>query len=300
LTAIGAVRAALDWRPTNDPAAARDTSWVTAGSALRSHSHLWRTSDGVGLHAPPGVLARDPGTGSVCCHFCGRWFQGLGFHVRTHGLSAADYREAVGLSKGRALVAPAISNAISERQSAAYRTSPDVREHFALGHELARNGVLAARSAAASNGDRLETEALRRRALEAGRATTARRRAESRRAFLASAGAATLDEYLQSAYAAGASLEHLAEETHLGRADLRRALTAAHIAVRPRGANTATGKRSRARRADAAAAAKVGTDDLLAWLAVRREKGATLAELAVAVEHSAPWVKWRLQRARVS
>jgi hypothetical protein len=296
LTATGAIRAAVDWRRTNDDAAARGTWWVTAGSTSRSHSHLWRTSDGVGLHAPPGVLARDPETGSVCCHFCGRWFQGLGFHVRTHGLSAADYREAVGLSKGRALVAPAISNAISERQSAAYRTSPDVREHFALGHELARNGTLAARSAAANTGDRLETEASRRRALEVGRATTARRRAENRRSFLASAGAATLEEYLRTAYAAGASLERLAEETHLGRADLRRALTAAHIVVRRSGTNTATGKRSRAQRADAAAAAKVGTDDLLAWLTSRRENGATLAELAAAVEHSAPWVKWRLQR----
>lgn len=52
----------------------------------------------------------------------------------------------------------------------------------------------------------------------------------------------------------------------------------------------------RAARADEVAAARVGTDDLVAWLTERRLAGRTLTELASAVGHSTHWVRWRLER----
>ena len=73
--------------------------------AHATHSHLWSLPDGTGLHAPRGVLVRDPGTGHVCCHLCGRWFLALGAHLRVHGFSARDYRHAMGLCSSTALVA---------------------------------------------------------------------------------------------------------------------------------------------------------------------------------------------------
>ena len=115
-----------------------------------THGHLWTLADGRGLHAPPGVLVRDPDTGVACCHFCGGWFRGLGSHVRAHGLTGAQYREAVGLSKTRPLAAPDVSAAISKRQRAVYLSSPEVRARLAGGQELARTGALAKLSLAAT------------------------------------------------------------------------------------------------------------------------------------------------------
>lgn len=71
-----------------------------AGDGHRgTHAHLWTLPGGTGLHAPYGQLVRDPTTGRVCCHLCGRWFRSLGSHLRRHGLSATSYREAVGLCR---------------------------------------------------------------------------------------------------------------------------------------------------------------------------------------------------------
>jgi predicted transcriptional regulator len=261
------------------------------------HGHLWRSPTGLGLHAPPGTLVRDE-TGAACCHFCGRWFRALGSHVRVHGYSASQYRETLGLSKTRALAAPSVSARISRRQLAAYRSTPEMRAHFAIGHELARNGTLAAYSIAAGSQRRSETDGLMRTALAKGRLTTSARRSKAREAQLSVVGATTLTEYLQIAYARGASLDQLAKETRLGRKQLRDAMNQADITVRPIGRNTADGKRSRARRANEAAAEKVGTDDLVAWLTTQRAQGRTLGQLATAVGHSAPWVRWRLESGR--
>ncbi len=68
----------------------------------------------------------------------------------------------------------------------------------------------------------------------------------------------------------------------------------AGIPVRRRGSNTAAGKATRARRAEARAAARLGVEDLHAWLAVRRAEGWTLTRLAATVGHSTHWVRWRL------
>lgn len=271
-----------------------DRPTVPATGPLR-HGHLWALADGTGLHAPPRRLSRDPDTGQVCCHLCGRWFRSLGSHVRVHGYTAASYREAMGLCRTRALSEPRLSAAISTRQAAAYARDPDVRARFAPGQEAARSGALTERArAAAAAGDRPEHAEARHRQLAAGRATAAQRRADALDERLAALGDLDLGGYLRESYASGASLETLAAATGLGRARLRIAMDEAGVAVRPSGVNTLDGKRSRARAAEAAATARVGTEDLRSWLAHRYAAGWSLTRLAAAVGHSTPWVRWRL------
>lgn len=259
----------------------------------------WRLPDGTVLHAPRGELVRD-GEGRVCCHLCGRWFRGLGSHLRAHRYTAAAYRETFGLCTTAALVADEVATKISRRQAATYRGSEVVRERLAPGHEMARSGQLGARArtalAAPAPPQRV---AVRAAALDAGRRTRARDREAELEARLAAlgykGGVAALGEYLRDAYAAGASLERLGAATGLGRARLHAALLEAGVVLRPVGVNTVAGHRSRARTADAAAAARVDTTDLIGWLRERRAQGWSLSRLAREVGHSAPWVRWRLE-----
>ena len=69
------------------------------------HGHLWSLPDGTGLHAPPGRLVTEVGTGRLCCHLCGQWFTALGVHVRVHGHTVGTYRQAMGLPRSSVLVA---------------------------------------------------------------------------------------------------------------------------------------------------------------------------------------------------
>lgn len=62
----------------------------------RAHADLWALFDGTPAFAPPGRLFYDR-DGRVSCHLCGRAFDQLGPHLRSHGWTAARYRDAVGL-----------------------------------------------------------------------------------------------------------------------------------------------------------------------------------------------------------
>ncbi len=73
--------------------------------AARRHRHLWSLPDGTGLHAPPGRLLVEEGTGRLCCHLCGEWFASLGIHVRVHGHTAGSYRAAMSLPRATVLAA---------------------------------------------------------------------------------------------------------------------------------------------------------------------------------------------------
>jgi hypothetical protein len=261
------------------------------------HSHLWTLPGGPGVHAPPGQVVRD-GTGRVCCHLCGRFFRALGLHVRVHGHTAASYRLAMGLCTSKPLTAYDLSATISRRQATAYRGSPALRDRLRPGQELARSGQLSWRARASLVGDTPPPERITRRrtALAAGRATTARRRDERADARLAALGVTSLADHLRRRYAAGAGLETLTRETGLGRTGLRAAMEAAGIPLRRPGQQPLAARRSRARAAEAAAAARVGTDDLPRWLAERHAEGWTLTRLAAAVGHTTHWVRWRLTR----
>ncbi len=164
-----------------------------------------------------------------CAATCGRWFRGLRWHLRVHGYTARDYREAVGLCATEALVAHDVSHQIARRQSARYHASKMVRERLGVGQEMARSGELRLRARAALTREAPPHRVIvRRTAREAGRRTRARERQDELGARLAAfgypGGADALGEYLRIAYADGASLKSLGAATGLGRARLRAAL----------------------------------------------------------------------------
>jgi len=212
------------------------------------HAHLWSLPDGTGLHAPPGELVIEPGTGRVCCHLCGRWYVSLGGHLRTHGHTAGSYRDTMGLCRNRPLVAETLSRSIATRQAEAYRRSSELRARLAVGQELSKTGRLTtlartARTASASP----ERTRVRRAALDAGRATRAAQRDRALARRLRELGFDDLGDYLRHAYSAGASLRNLAKVTGVGWARLRREIDAAGITVRP--SHASSDRRSCARAA---------------------------------------------------
>jgi hypothetical protein len=267
-----------------------------AGDGHRgTHAHLWTLPDGTGLHAPYGRLVRDPDSGRVCCHLCGRWFRSLGSHLRRHGLSAAGYRQAMGLCRTRSLTADDVSLAISRRQAEAYRRGPQVRGRLAEGQRLARSGQLTWRARGAVDREQpAELIAVRRDALHRGRQRREQEREHAVRGRLAELGCSDLADYLRTAYADGASLADLRAATGLGTTRLRQTMTTAGIDLRRPGHTTLAGRRSRAEAAEREAAARVGTDDIAAWLTERRAAGWSLLRLGEAVGRSGPWVRRRL------
>lgn len=280
---------------TGDPAPVGPHPTGPAGS----HLHLWALADGTLLHAPPGQLSVCPDTGALACHLCGRWFVSLGSHLRVHGHTADTYRADLGLRTTVSLVAAPLAAQLRRRQRTAYREQERVRAQLSPGQQLARSGQLAWRRRAveATRPEPAQRVTERAAALAAGRATQRQARAARLAALLADLGEPDLGSYLRSAYAAGASLDSLGRRTGLGSARLRRALDDAGVQLRPGGVNTAAGKRSRARDAEARAALVLGVPDLRGWLRARRAEGASLAELARAVGHTSHWVRWRLDDA---
>ncbi|MEV0131756.1 hypothetical protein AB0H83_25255 [Dactylosporangium sp. NPDC050688] len=255
------------------------------------HHHLWQLPDGTCLHAPPGDLTIDEATGRLCCHLCGNWYVSLGSHVHT----AATYRTTMGLCVTEPLTAAHLSQAIADRQHLAYQRNEHVRERLATTAAMLASGELSARSRTALQApDPPQRVARRRAALQAGRKTIAAHRQRDLTDRLTALGFNTLDDYLRTAYTDGASVEELARTTGLGRQRLRTALDTAGVQIRATGHNTTAGKRSRAASADEAAAQRVGTTDLRAWLRDRYTDDWTLTRLAAAVGHSTHWIRWRL------
>jgi hypothetical protein len=263
------------------------------------HGHLWTLLDGTPAHVAPGRLAASE-DGQLACHLCGQWFVHLGVHLRRHGWTAAQYREAVGLELHVPLCSTGMSGDIAARQKLNWDRSPQAGIRFAAGRELAQSGELSRRSAAAArtrrDGGRTSAAAAaaRVRRLAAGRATQAEQQKRRLDAAVTAAGAASLRELLRARYGAGASIDQLARQTGLGRSRLRAELVAAGVIIRRSGANAPASKRARATRNDALAAARVGTDDLRSWLLARRRAGMTLSELARRTGRSIPWVQSRL------
>jgi len=270
-----------------------------APGAAPAHGHLWTLPDGTPAHVPPGRLTVGD-DGRLACHLCGRWFAHLGGHLRRHGWTAAQYRDAVGLPLHVPLCSESLSGQIKVRQKRAWDASPAARARFEPGRQLARSGELS-RLAADASQDRDRSgrtpgavRAARAQRLAAGRATTARRRQARLDGVVAAAGAADLAALLRARYASGSSLAELARLTGLGRIRLRAELVAAGTGIRPAGANHLASKQARAARNDARAAAQAGVPDIRAWLRSRYQQGATLRDLAGQVGHSVPWVRSRL------
>jgi hypothetical protein len=268
----------------------------TAGSG---HGHLWVLRDGTPAHAPPGRLTVGE-DGRLACHLCGGWFTHLGAHLRRHGWTAAQYRDAAGLPLHVALCSADLSGQIAVRQKRAWDASPSVRARLEPGLVMARNGELSRLSAEAgrdraTSGQQSEaSRTARAQQLAAGRAAQARQRQARLDGVVAAAGAADLHALLRDRYADGLSLDQLGRLTGLGSARLRAELRAADVEIRPTGVNQLASKQARADRNDALAAAQVGTADIRAWLLSRYEHGVTLRVLASQTGRSIPWVRSRL------
>ena len=69
--------------------------------------------DGYGRY---GILDRDDG--GVTCHECGRRLAALGWHVCGHDMTADEYRESHGLSRGQPLTSLGTAAALSAASSA--------------------------------------------------------------------------------------------------------------------------------------------------------------------------------------
>lgn len=259
-----------------------------------THAHLWTLADGTGLHAPYGQLVRDPDSGEVCCHLCGRWFRSLGAHLRLHGYTAAEYRDAMGLCRTRPMTSGELSEAIAQRQAAAYQRHPEVRDTLARGRATGRSGASVSARNVVNRKPSAELLAIRRATQRRSRQTRDRQRDRVVQAKLAELGFIDLGVYLRTAYAAGASLIDLRAATGLGTHRLKEAMAAAGVVVRRPGDTTPAGRRSRARTAEREAAARVGTDDITGWMLERHAAGWSLSRLGRAVGHSAPWVRWRV------
>lgn len=268
-----------------------DTARVTP-----SHEHLWFLADGTGLHAPYAQIVTEEQTGRLCCHLCGRWFRALGSHVRVHGHTADTYRETMGLCSTAALTCGDVSTALAARGAQRYAEDVELRTMFTDARERLQSRRPERKRGDVDAAEPAQRRAIRTRTLASGRATTARRHAEQRGHRLCQLGFTDLHDYLRSAYAAGGSLERLAQATGLGRATLRRELDAAGVDIRATGRNTPAGKWSRAEQAERIAAERVGTDDLNQWLRERRDSGWSLSQLARASGRSYHWVAWRLDK----
>ncbi|MFJ8046067.1 MucR family transcriptional regulator [Kitasatospora sp. NPDC096147] len=243
-----------------------------------------------------GRLERDEGADLVICHVCGRGFRALGSHVRAHGMTAAEYRDEFGLLRTRALSSRDTSRSRSTAQRAAFESTPRVREGLMVGQAMARDGELTrqARRAAAERGDCAELVREQAERLADGRRTQAARAALRLEARVCALGYAHVGAAVWALYAgAGLSLEATARTLGVGHEQMRRLLVDWAVPVRPVGANSSAGRRARVALNDLAAARRVGTDDIGAWLKVRRAEGVTLAELAARTGRSIPWVAAR-------
>jgi hypothetical protein len=271
----------------------------SGGAGAVGHAHLWVLLDGTPAHAAPGRLAADE-DGRLACHLCGRWFAHLGAHLRGHGWTAAQYREAAGLPLHVPLCSADVSGQIAARQKANWDRDPEAGNRFAPGRELARSGELNRLATAAAkirqDSGRAPGTVLAARAahLAAGRAAQAGQRDRRLAAVVAGSGAGSLHELLRARYGAGASLGQLAKLTGLGRVRLRAELAAAGAVIRASGDNLPASRHARGTANDALAGARVGAGDIRAWLLAQRQAGATLRELAQRTGRSIPWVRSRL------
>lgn len=285
-----------------EPSTAPTTPWGTtpAGVEGERHDHIWALLDGTKSHAPPGGLTINA-EGQLACHLCGLWYAHLGSHLRSHGWTAARYRDAVGLARHVALCGENLSHDIADRQHGRWTTDPTLREHLQAGQSMAQSGELSRRASASRRERKADMLAPEHpvtdlsRQLAEGRQAMRRRRDARLLDVIAAAGAVDLHGLLRDAYAAGGSLDSLSRLTGLGRQRVRDELDAAGVAVRTPGSNVPENKRRRSQSIDAAVAHLVGTDDLRQWLVDQVAIGRTARSLAEQTGRSVVWVRARLR-----
>jgi hypothetical protein len=190
-----------------------------------------RAVDGTPLYALRGELPVDVDGSAVQCHLCGGWFRHIGSaHVlHAHGMTAAEYRQLVGLNPRRALQAPDLRVRRADQMRRQITTDPRLRQAMAAGVAQARAGNLQRRAREEQRERPVAVERERQLAesgarLGAARAAAYRRRREQRAREL---GYVDLEGYYRSRYVRERMrLEDLATELGCAesavRGDLRR------------------------------------------------------------------------------
>lgn len=184
------------------------------------------------------------------------------------------------------------------RQAGLFRATPGMREDFAVGHAMARDGSLTRAARTAVRGDLpAELIRVRREKLDAGRRTRALRAGRRTDTRVRSAGFPDVATALHALYVERElSIEEVARHLAVGRGRVPALLAQQGIPVRATGVNSGAGKRARVGLNDARAAERVGAEDIVLWLREGQAAGATLRGLAAAVGRSVPWVVARLRR----
>ena len=87
--------------PTAMALADKKNKVIISGNVLLYEAKAPYTPSGQSLK---GVLEYDPDEDKVKCHECGKWFSNIATHLRSHGLTAAEYKSANGLQPGSGLI----------------------------------------------------------------------------------------------------------------------------------------------------------------------------------------------------
>lgn len=195
--------------------------------------------DGTEYFAPLGQLEVVEDGRRVLCHLCGEPLRLLSTtHLRRHGWSPAEYREAFGLNRGTPLCAPDESARRRDIGIVRYRQNRGVRDGLALGQELVRSGeALAMAHAAMPAGSarlqwRLRSAQVTETRRDAVRAlAAARRAARIRELGFRSERAYLRDRYVRRAW----GIAPIKAELGVGSGVVERMLTAAGIERRRAG-----------------------------------------------------------------
>ena len=224
---FGNQRTALPVQPTPEP----------HGRPVSESQPVGVLADGTEYFAPLGLLEFADDGRRVVCHLCGGSLRLLSAsHLRRHGWTPADYREAFGLNRGTPLCAPAESARRRDIGIERYRKNRAVRDGLALGQEMVRSGeALAMAHAAMPPGSaRLQ------RRMQVIDATGPRREAmrssavSRRLARIAALGFRTEQAYLLNRYVRqGWGIAPIKAELRVGSGVVERMLDAAGIERRP-------------------------------------------------------------------
>ena len=85
---------------------------------------LGRLADGTPYFAPLGELPYDPDEDKVQCHLCGDWFRLVGAgHLRWHGWTLGEYREAFHLLRKTSTAAAGVSDKLRRNAITRKRTN---------------------------------------------------------------------------------------------------------------------------------------------------------------------------------
>jgi hypothetical protein len=196
-------------------------------------------ADGTEYFVPLGRLDFVDDDRRVLCHLCGKPFRLLSAtHLRRHGWTPLEYRQAFGLNRGTPLCAPVLSEQRRAVGRDRYAHDARVRTGLAQGQELVRSGAALGLAHAAMPAGSAPLQR-RLRAAETTAPARRHRRDEAlmrRQARVRELGFATDRAYLRDRYVRqGWGIARIKAELRVGSGVVERMLDAARISRRPPG-----------------------------------------------------------------